>query len=277
MPPPRNQQITGETMNGMGDALSGLVSFIIPAMYRKKTESLERLTSPLYTLCEVLRDIHKNVTVPFEVIVVCNETENKDFIHFIETSSHITRFCRNSENVGVPRAWNMGAQMALGEYLCFVNDDVEIGPGAVEIFARYLADNPDVGEVGPRGGLWSERGPGRRVGISGIEDADEVSGFFFMTPRKVFDAVGGFDVAYTPALMEEIDYSFRVRAAGYAARVIPHPSVVHHHVKGASSTDLPIEALGFSLCRDALTQRNRRHFAKKWGRQLRNSETIEES
>lgn len=264
MPPAQTSKTPINAENGMGNMVPGLVSFIIPTRYRKKTESLERLTTPLYTLREVLRDIHKNVTVPFEIIVICNETEKKSFINFIETSPHITRYCRNSENMGVPRSWNMGAQMALGEYLCFVNDDVEIGPGAVERILTVLKTHDTCGLAGPAGGKWYRQEPGVSVGTDAIEEADQICGWFFMTPRRVFSEVGGIDVAYTPALMEEIDYAFAVRDKGYRCLVVPHLPIRHHHVGGASSTHLPITALGFSLFRDILTARNRAYFEKKW-------------
>ncbi|GAB6111193.1 glycosyltransferase family 2 protein [Desulfomicrobium salsuginis] len=252
------------TPSDMGDYIPGLVSFIVPTMYRKKTESLARLTHPLYTLRELLRDIHTNVTVPFEVIVVCNEVDNREYMEFVRASAHIVRSCQNSENVGVPRSWNMGAQLAKGEYLCFVNDDVEIGPGTVECMVGALASDSTIGMVGPAGALWYRQEPGPAVGLAQVEEADAICGWLFMTPQRVFVVSGGFDVAYTPALVEEIDYAFAVRSNGYKCVVIPGMNATHHHVSGASSSDLPLRAMGYSLSRDALTARNRSYFERKW-------------
>lgn len=263
MPEPRLFELVSAPI-GMGDYIPGLVSFIVPTMHRRKMESVARLTNPLYTLKELLRDIHINVNVPFEVVVVCNEVDNKEYIEFVRTSAHIVRSCQNSENVGVPRSWNMGAQLAKGEYLCFVNDDVEIGPGAVECMVEALASDSTMGMVGPAGTLWYRQEPGPAVGLAHVEEADAICGWLFMTPRRVFVASGGFDVAYTPALVEEIDYAFAVRSNGYKCVVIPGMNAVHHHVSGASSSDLPLQAMGYSLFRDALTARNRSYFERKW-------------
>lgn len=263
MPEPQTSDTTSSSC-GMGDYVPGLVSFIVPTMYRKKTETLARLTHPLYTLRELLRDIHANVTIPFEVVVVCNEVNNKEYMEFVRTSPHIARSCQNSENVGVPRSWNMGSQLAKGEYLCFVNDDVEIGHGTVERMAEVLASDSRIGMVGPAGAMWFRQEPGPAVGLSQMEEADEICGWLFMTPQKVFMETSGFDTAYTPALMEEIDYAFAVRRMGYRCIVIPGMHATHHHVGGASSTNLPLRAMGYSLFRDALTARNRAYFEKKW-------------
>lgn len=263
MPKPRRFAFASAPSD-MGDYIPGLVSFIVPTMYRKKTESLARLTHPLYTLKELLRDIHTNVTVPFEVVVVCNEIDNNEYIEFVRTSAHIARSCQNSENIGVPRSWNMGAQLAKGEYLCFVNDDVEIGLGTVERMVEALAADSNIGIVGPAGGMWYRQEPGPAVGLTHLEEADEICGWLFMTPQRVYVASGGFDTAYTPALVEEIDYAFAVRSKGYKCIVIPGMHAVHHHFDGASSTNLPLRAMGYSLFRDVLTARNRAYFEKKW-------------
>lgn len=263
LPPPRCFDLAPPPQS-MGDFIPGLVSFIVPTLHRKKAESVERLTQPLYTLRELLRDIHSNVTIPFEVVVVCNEVENRNFINFIETSPHITRYCINGENAGVPRSWNIGVQLAKGEFLCFVNDDVEIGPGAVERLVETLATRPQIGITGPAGALWYRQEPGPAVGTEREEKADAIGGWLFMTPRKVFFEVGGFDTAYTPALVEEIDYAFAVRSKGYKCLVVPGLRAVHHHVSGASSSSLPLGALGYSLERQDLTARNRAYFEEKW-------------
>lgn len=248
----------------MGLYTPGLVSIIIPAMHRSKTDSIKRMLKPLYRLEDCVRDIAANVKTPYELIVVCNETKKREFIEFVTGCPHIHRHCLMSENAGVPRAWNMGACMAVGEHLLFVNDDVEIGPGAVEGLLKHMQDNPGIGMIGPEGSMWHRREPGPRVGLDKPENADAVAGWLFMTPRKVFDEVGGFDAAYTPALCEEIDYAFAVRSRGYLCRVVPGLAFAHHHVSGASSTNKPITALGMSLKREELTERNRRYFEAKW-------------
>ena len=250
----------------MGTYRKGLVSIIIPTMTRRKTESLQTLFRKRYLLEDCLQDIKRHITIPHEVVVVCNSYDDQALIQLVTTSPQIDRFCLNSVNVGVPRSWNMGADLALGEYLCFVNDDVEIGPEAVEAMREALENDDTVGEVGPAGGKWFRQESGQRVGLEQIEEADEISGWLFMVKRSVFDLVGGLDNAYTPALCEEVDLSFAVRNAGYRCLVLPGLNARHHHISGASSSHRPIRALDMQCGRDELTHRNRSYFEAKWAR-----------
>lgn len=248
----------------MGSFKKGLVSIIIPALTRRKTESLQTLLRQRYLLEDCVADLRRHVRTPHEVIVVCNSYRDQDLVRFLTASPDIDRFCLNSVNVGVPRSWNMGADLALGEYLCFANDDVEIGPGAVEAMREALEADETVGQVGPAGGRWFRRQSGARVGLTRIEEADEISGWLFMVKRSVFDLVGGVDVAYTPALCEEIDLSFAIRQAGYKCLVLPGLNAAHHHISGASSTKRPICAFDMQWDRERLTNRNRSYFETKW-------------
>jgi GT2 family glycosyltransferase len=247
----------------MGTFKKGLVSIIIPTITRSKFTSLKTLVKKLYLLEDGVRDIKKNVKVLSETIVICNSSQDRKLIDFVTKAPEIDKYCINSVNVGVPRGWNMGAEMAQGEYLCFTNDDVEIGEGALERMVEVL-DQEEVGEVGPNGGKWFRQKSGKRVGTHEIEDAEEISGWLFMVKREVFDKVGGFDLAYTPALCEEIDLSFAIRDAGYRCIVIPGINAVHHHISGASSTKKPIRALDIEIKREELTTRNLDYFEKKW-------------
>lgn len=248
----------------MGTFTKGLVSIIIPTLTRRKTESLQTLLRRRFLLQDCLAELRKNVRAPHETVVVCNSFNDRDLVRFVTSSGDIDKFCLNSANVGVPRSWNIGADLAQGEFLCFVNDDVEIGPGAIETMRDLLISDDAVGEVGPAGGKWWRQISGRRVGIKEIEEADEISGWLFMVKRKVFDEVGGFDPAYTPALCEEIDLSFAIRAAGYKCMVIPGLRATHHHISGASSTTRPLCAFDMCCDREQLTGRNRRYFEAKW-------------
>jgi GT2 family glycosyltransferase len=217
----------------------------------------------LYLVQDAIEDIKKRVYCHYEIIVVCNSFKDKKLVDYLVNSKDIAKYCLNSVNVGVPRSWNMGAEMAQGEYLCFINDDVEIGEGDIEKMVANLQQEY-VGEVGPNGGLWFRQESGERKGLTKIEEADEVSGWLFMVKRKVFDKVGGFDIAYTPALCEEIDFSFAIRNAGYKCLVVPGLKAKHHHISGASSTNRPLKALDIEIGRDELTARNKAYFEKKW-------------
>jgi len=242
-----------------------MVSIIIPTMYRSKWQSIKTVLSRRYLLDDAIKDLTKRLHCRYEIIVVCNSSDDKELVKYVTNNKHIDKYCLNSVNVGVPRSWNMGAEMAQGEFLCFINDDVEIGDYDIERMIKVL--KPDgVGQVGPNGGKWFRKESGERKGLERIEEADEISGWLFLTKRMVFDEVGGFDIAYTPALCEEIDFSFAIRNAGYKCLVVPGLKAKHHHISGASSTRNNIMAFDIELGREELTARNKAYFENKWSK-----------
>jgi GT2 family glycosyltransferase len=167
-------------------------------------------------------------------------------------------------NVGVARAWNMGAELAEGEALCFVNDDVEVGKGAVEALYEVLMSTQGVGQVGPRGARWRAGAHQSWVGEKAIEEADAISGFMFLIRNDLFRQIGGFDVQYTPAGLEEIDMSYEIRRRGHKCLVVPNLAIHHHHHHGVSAYRTDIAYLGKTIDTESLHQRNLRYFLAKW-------------
>jgi GT2 family glycosyltransferase len=239
------------------------LSFIIPVLHLKRPVNAKRFFMPRYTLPDVLRDLHDNVTLPHEVIVVCN-SRDRELVEFVSSHPHIDKYCLNSVNVGVARSWNMGADMAEGEALCFVNDDVEVGKGGAEGLFDALIGTDNVGQVGPMGALWNGAEHLRYVGEAAIEEADAISGFLFMLREKAFRQVGGFDPAYSPAGFEEIDMSFALREQGWKCLVVPGLEIKHHHHHGVSSYRSKVAYLGKEIDTEALHQRNKAYFINKW-------------
>ena len=71
----------------------------------------------------------------------------------------------------------------------------------------------------------------------GVEKVEAVSGACLFLPRRVFDAVGGFDEAYF-LHVEDLDLCRRVRDAGYAVAFAR--GVRAMHVQGTSSRRRPL-------------------------------------
>jgi GT2 family glycosyltransferase len=176
-------------------------------------------------------------------------------------------------NRGVAPGWNAAAREASGDVLVFANDDVEPGPGSLELLARVLRERPDAGVVGPVGTHWdTERWEHREfIDLDGrapgeVEECDVVSGFLFAVRREVFDAVGGFDEVYAPASWEEVDFDQAVRAQGlkcYAVAGVEAP-----HEWGISARQRPWARIRWGDRSEliwSIHRRNRRHFLSKWG------------
>lgn len=245
----------------------GLVSIIIPVLDLGRARRLRQMLRRPPGLPELLQDIEQQTNVDYEVIIICNDVNNHKLLDYVNGSASVDKFCLNSHNAGVSRSWNQGAQLAEGEFLCFINDDVELGAGCLQtLLGVFLDHGKDVGMAGPQGGRFSGNGdPGERLGLAGeIEEADEISGWLFMVRREAYDRAGGFDIAFSPAGYEEVDFAFRIRQLGWRCLVVPRADAAHHGYCGVSSRNTEIAYLGKSISTDELNRRNRQLFQAKW-------------
>lgn len=239
------------------------ISIIIPTLHLKRPLNKKRFFMPRQTIDDLLGDIKKNVRASYEVIVVCNGTD-EELRDYVSQSPDIGRYCLNSTNVGVARAWNMGAQLAEGKYLCYLNDDVSVGHGALERLVGHFETDPEVGQVGPAGSFWRDCQHERFVEADDPVEADVVSGFAFMLRAETFHRLGGFDVGFTPAGCEEIDLSYRIRQAGLKCIVDTNVAITHAHHHGVSAHRTDIQYMGKIIDTESLHERNSAYFRKKW-------------
>jgi len=162
---------------------------------------------------------------------------------------------RNGGNAGFVAACNQGARLARGRALLMLNSDAFLRPGAIAGALAALDSDAGVGAVGgrlilPSGRLqeagcivWSDATTsGRGRGLAPAEheamtrrDVDYCSGAFLLTPREVWERLGGFDEAFTPGYYEDVDYCMRLRQAGL--RVVFEPSVAVDHFENGSEGD----------------------------------------
>jgi GT2 family glycosyltransferase len=162
---------------------------------------------------------------------------------------------RNSANVGYVRAANQAAEAARGRILLFLNSDAFVRPGALRAARDALESAPDIGVVGGRlilpSGLlqeagsivWSDAsalgyGRGWAADIGEVmfrREVDYCSAAFLMTPRDLWQKLGGYDEVYSPSYYEETDYCERVWEAGF--RVLYEPAVVVDHYEFGSEAN----------------------------------------
>lgn len=84
---------------------------------------------------------------PFEVIVVDNaavDVESK-----LGPFAGRIRVLHNDENLGFTRANNLGAEIARGEYLLFLNSDTHVYPDTFARLVGFADSEPRAGAVGP--------------------------------------------------------------------------------------------------------------------------------
>jgi GT2 family glycosyltransferase len=139
-------------------------------------------------------------------------------------------------------ACNLGAHAAAGGILVFLSEDTLALPGWLRPLVRALRDEPDVGAVGGRllgatgrleaaGGVVFADGSRESFGRGAadpdaplygtVRDVHYVSAALLATRAGLFRSLGGCDSRFHAGDYWDVDYCFRVRAAG--RRVLYHP------------------------------------------------------
>jgi GT2 family glycosyltransferase/glycosyltransferase involved in cell wall biosynthesis len=220
-----------------------LVSIIIP-VFGQMSFTLRCLASIVANLPQA----------SFEIIVVddCSPDNSAEVLAAING----IRLIRNKQNCGFIRSCNAGASTAQGEYLHFLNNDTEVTPGWLDELLRTFREFPGTGLAGSKliypdgrlqeaGGIIWQDGSAWNFGrfqdpqlpvYNYAREVDYCSGASIMTPKKLFNELGGFDEHYLPAYCEDSDLALKIRDKGY--RVIYQPlSTVIHYEGVTSGTD----------------------------------------
>ena len=162
------------------------------------------------------------------------------------------RYIRCQSNINFGPASNIGAKMAVGEFLIFLNNDTVPLPGwyqpLIDDFSRF----PNIAASGPLllypksepfGHTVQHLGvfvsPFLKVGhlYEGIPAESPlahkrrffqiITGACMVIPRKLFIAVGLFDEEFINGF-EDVELCLRLRQQGYRMTVNPKAKVIHH-------------------------------------------------
>ena len=196
---------------------------------------------------------------------------------------------RNSSNLGFTMALNVGAKAARGEFLLFLNNDAALdarehrasvgdrAPLALHRRGRRetgVSGRPSSGSRDPI--IWSDGscdGYGRGGDPSAPEynferPVDFCSAALLLTPRALFEQLGGFDERYRPAYYDDADYCVRVWTTGPLGRVSAeshrHSLRVRQHLAGGqhgaaarAPADLRLTAMRRWLAAQSVRRRQR--------------------
>jgi GT2 family glycosyltransferase len=175
------------------------------------------------------------------------------------------RFVQLKQNVGFARANNVGATLAAGRVLLFLNPDTLVKGSALDVLYRTIWQLPDVGVLGCRllntdGSLQTsgvmpmptilnqvlDAAILQRVfrkskiwqsaltveGAKSVIPVEGISGACMMIKREQFDRIGGFSDDYF-MYAEDLDLCSKAMASGLRNYYVSNASIVHH---GGGST-----------------------------------------
>lgn len=200
----------------------------------------------------------------YELIIIDNGSDKaiKEYLDSLIKVKVIT----NKENVGFSRAVNQGIDNSVGDYVYMLNNDTILYPHWLE--RMVAAFDRETGAVGPVSNY--VMGQQRvRVGRKSatpeqinniisqtrkVTEAEFLIGFALMASKEAIDKVGKLDERFF-AGSEDLDYSLRLRLAGYKLKVAE--GVFVYHIGSRTLRDFP----------NAIEEGNRKFF-KKWSEEL---------
>ena len=238
-----------------------MVSIIIPSadhvdVLKQCIESVEKLST------------YRN----YEILIVENNSKKE------ETFAYYDEVCGKYDNIRLLR-WehefnyskinNFAVEQARGEYLLFLNNDIEIiTPDWIEEMLMH-AQRPDVGAVGMKlyypddtvqhagvilgfGGIAEHahknlprNAPGYMGRATLIQNATAVTAASMMVKTSLFRELCGFDPVLAVAF-NDVDLCVRIREAGYLIVFTPYAEAYHHESKSRGSEDTPEKQARFA-------------------------------
>ncbi|MCI7794769.1 MAG: glycosyltransferase family 2 protein [Lachnospiraceae bacterium] len=256
-----------------------LVSVIIPN--KDHTADLDNCIRPILT-----RGTYRNLEF---IVVENNSTDPETFTYYekIQKEFPCVRVVKWEREFNYSAINNFGVTFAKGEYLLFMNNDIEI---IAENFVEEMlgfCQREDVGIVGARL-LYEDdtiQHAGVVVGFGGIaghtfiglhkaensyfhramcaQDYSAVTAACMMSKKSVFEKAGGFSEELAVAF-NDIDYCMKVRAQNRLVVYAPYAVLHHYESKSRGLEDTPEKIARFN--------REIAVFAKKWPDILKNGD-----
>ena len=192
----------------------------------------------------------------FEIIILANEIRYKDenkrkYLNGINKLPNINVFKYSNRKFNYSEIINLGVSKATSEYICLMNDDMEvISPFWIEELLSWLSYE-DVGIVGAKL-LYPDNSlqhAGITIGVNGVCDHLEknsnpsdynahsridfprcfsaVTAGCMVTTKQIFNSVNGFD-ENLPLTYNDVDFCLRISDLGYKIVFSPF-SILYHH------------------------------------------------
>ncbi|MCM1003745.1 MAG: glycosyltransferase family 2 protein [Candidatus Gastranaerophilales bacterium] len=161
-------------------------------------------------------------TTDFELIVVDNGSTDGT-IEYLKSLSNIKTIF-NSENQGFSKGNNQGLEIAQGEFIGFLNNDILLSPDwfkeIEKIFQSQNAAFVSPRQINPYYDKANEKNylkyfEKQNYTKPYAKDFDECVFSCVITKRSVIDKIGSFDENYSPAFFEDNDLKFRAINSGY--------------------------------------------------------------
>ena len=167
-------------------------------------------------------------TKDFELIIVDNGSTDgtREYLK----SLNGVKLIFNDENVGFSKGNNQGLEIAEGEYIGFLNNDILLYPNWFEecekVFRKENAAFVGPRHINPHFDNTNEKNyiqffkKNFKFKNEYEKNFDECVFSCVITNREVLNKIGNFDENYSPAFFEDNDFKYRAVLAGYGIYVV---------------------------------------------------------
>ncbi len=212
--------------------------------------------------------IRKNVTVPYEIIVVDNSSHDGS-TDYVSCCYPEINLIASKVNLGFAAGNNLAARSAKGKYLLLLNNDTLLLDDLKDAVVLLLSDS-SIGALGCRmcgraneyrysaghfpsplrllsfATLFNRSGPFNNgdfpANCETLYEVDWVEGSFILTRSELWQSLGGMDEDYF-MYVEDIDFCKRVNDSGF--KVVYFPFLSFMHYGGYSNSRLGLLIKGF--------------------------------
>ncbi|MGR3218328.1 MAG: glycosyltransferase family 2 protein [Candidatus Anammoxibacter sp.] len=207
-------------------------------------------------LLDCLDSLFKQVAlIDYEVLVVDNGSKDGT-VEAVKQKFDSVRIIANKENVGFAAGNNQGFKEMSSRYAVLLNSDTIVLGGTFEKLVKFLDEHQDVAVVGPQlinkdgskqncfhnypslvteviglgllKSFFPVKYPSKRRNYEEPLETDSILGACLMVRKEVIEQVGYMDDGYF-FFLEETDWCFRMRNAGWKIYHIPDVKIVHLH------------------------------------------------
>lgn len=224
----------------------------------------------------MIESLSDHLSIPYELIVVDNGSREDEAAYLQEIYPFI-KAIRSRENLGFAGGNNLGIDVASGEYLLFLNNDTYVKDGSISALVDAMKQSPLLGGISPKilfadqeGGIqFAGYTPLSRVTLRnrliGYREQDlgqhntvrttpYMHGAAMLVRREAITKAGKLPEVYF-LYYEELDWSVRIRRAGY--KLAYHPSAtVYHRESSSTGQDSPLKVFYMTRNRLLFARRN---------------------
>jgi GT2 family glycosyltransferase len=244
---------SGPRLQARAPTRGPLVSVVVPTR--------DRLTLLRTCVEGVLRDTRYE---QLELIIVDNGSEEAQTLAYLRQLEMRPRcrVLRDPSPFNFSALVNLGVRAARGDFVCLLNNDIEVIRRDWLAQMVLQARAPDVAAVGAM--LYypddTVQHGGVMLGVGGVaghmhhriargdpgymqrafhpQELSAVTGACMLVRRSAFDAVGGFDEDL-PVAFNDIDFCIRLRLAGWRIVWTPDAELYHHESVSRGKEDTP--------------------------------------